>query len=307
MRPSRDLRTALMSVYAHNVLRAKGNDAFIPAAGRRLGTSSGNPLGLLSEQTDVHAATRFCVAQKQVDPTCAPMKSAAPDYQVDPGEIVPRFLDSNTITYKVTSHVTRPFAHMKYILDPRSWGKCSDFFDPRNTYQIKTDEKGVPLRDAKDRLVEEKDGPPIGDPWEGLLRERFDGPGVAVDNILVIRHQPTPRRIKVQYGLYLSESCTLGPFGDVGGLLRNTGDVVAEMDGKRVAVTVTKTLSFFDYTPGDIGDFVDFGSSLSMLMAIMGVGLVGDKFVLKLNCHLEPTQATRNAQPKAPRKGARRR
>jgi hypothetical protein len=199
-------------------------------------------------------------------------------------------LESNAATFRTTSRVNRPISQLRRVLDPRAWGRCSDFFDPEKTYRIAHD-GNRPVRDEKDDYPR-WDGPEaLGESWNGLLRERFDGPGVSVDNILVIDFKANDTRVKVDYGLYLSERCTLGPFTDVGGLEKNGGGVVARFDTKtnESVVEVTKTLRFHDFTPGDPGEWVDFGDALSMLLAVVGIALVSDKAVLRLCCEPEIT------------------
>jgi hypothetical protein len=211
-------------------------------------------------------------------------KAGVPNCVVQASPVVPTFdMQTDTMQFEMTSKVNRPLSEIRKILDPRGWGHCSDFFDPPRTYRIRVDGR-QPARDAQGRYVREDGVEPLGDSWSGLLRERFNGPGVSVDNTLAIYFQATEKEVLVDYKLYGSESCTLGFFSDIGGLQKNSGSVKAvEEDGETV-VEVTKTLSFYDYTPGDPGNFIDFGDALSMLMAVMGVALVNDKFVLKLCC-----------------------
>lgn len=206
---------------------------------------------------------------------------------VETTPLVPDF-DHTTDTLELTtwSTVNRPLAQIARVVDPRSWGKCSDFFDPERTYRVRMTADGHARRDASGEFGR-YDGPePIGTTWAGLLRERFDGPGIAVDTVLCIDFVATPKDVSLDYSLYLSDRCTLGPFTDIGGVHMNTGRLSARAtpDG-RTRVDVYKKLRFRDYTPGDSGRWVDFGDALSLLIVLMGV-VIDDKFVLKLCCDL---------------------
>lgn len=205
-------------------------------------------------------------------------------YEVRTTPLEPKFdIATRTVSFESRSSINRRLSDMRWLLDPRAWGLCSDFFDPDRTYRMKMVD-GRPVRDRRGHWVRD-DGPePYGDSWAGLLRERFDGPGVSVDNLLAIDFRAADDRVIVDYALYVSERCSLGPFVDVGGLHKNCGTVEAVAKGGTTVVDVVKTLRFHDFTPGDPGEWVDLGDALSLVMAVMGVVLVDDKIVLKLTC-----------------------
>jgi hypothetical protein len=215
-----------------------------------------------------------------------PAAPGEPECVIEVEQMDPDFdLETNAVKFRTVSRVNRHLDDLRGVLDPRAWGQCSDFFDPEKTYRIAHDQ-GKPVRDRKGNYVR-WDGPePLGESWRGVLRERFDGPGVSVDNVLVIDFESAAEKVVVDYGLYVSERCTLGPFTDVGGLERNAGGAVAWFDesSKMTVVDVTKQLRFHDFTPGDPGEWVDFGDALSMLLAVVGIALVSDKAVLRLCC-----------------------
>lgn len=201
--------------------------------------------------------------------------------------LVPEFFhETGTLKLTTYSLVNRPLSQIARVVDPRSWGKCSDFFDPERTYRVPVVD-GHGHRDASGEFARYKGPEEIGTTWAGLLRERFDGPGIAVDTVLCIDFVAGRKEVSLDYSLYLSDRCTLGPFTDIGGVRMNTGRLTAtEVLPGVTKVDVYKMLRFLDYTPGDGGRWVDFGNALSLLIVMMGV-VIDDKFVLKLCCDLD--------------------
>lgn len=282
MKPTRrDLQAAIISVERHGLhYERSGGMGALPLT---------SAIGVLLDAEDGSRSDRVALAKARLGGSGASILQGKPTAtracSIVPEPVVPKFdAASQSMTFTTATTVNRPLSEVRRVLDPRAWGQCSDFFDPELTYRLKV-EGSHPVRDRRGRWQRE-DGPEkLGEAWKGMLLERFDGPGVSVDNVLAIDFAVEKTTAIVHYGLYLSDRCRLGGLTDAGGLLKNSGAVTATEENGSTRVTVTKELRFHDYTPGDSGEWIDFGDALSMLLGVMGVVLVDDKFVLKLCCN----------------------
>jgi hypothetical protein len=201
---------------------------------------------------------------------------------------------TGTVSLKSASKVNKPIDRCLFMLDPRNWGRCSPFFDGEKTYKIKCDAGGRPLRDRKGELIRD----PVddfGEPWQGLMRERFDGHGIAVENILDIDFAVFPEDrsdkdpvtgARMSYSLYSCERCQLGLLSERGGLRKNSGGMEAAPvnGGKGTEVVVTKTVRYKDFTPGNEGRFFDLGESLNVWASVLLCARADDEAVFNLCC-----------------------
>jgi hypothetical protein len=178
------------------------------------------------------------------------------------------------------------------MLDPRNWGRCSPHFDPDATYEIKTDGQGRPMRDRRGELIKES-STPLGTPWNGLMRERFDGEGISVENILQITFTIDKEKsgavsgAGVRYSLYSCEYSQLGILRERGGLRKNSGTMTARPlpdDPKSTRVVVTKRVRYMDFTPGSPGRFFDLGGSLNVWAAVLLCARADSEAVFNLCC-----------------------
>lgn len=195
-----------------------------------------------------------------------------------------------TVSLKSESTVNKQIWRCLPMLDPRNWGRCSPHFDAEKTYQIKCDASGRPLRDRKGELIRET-AVQLGEPWQGLMRERFDGEGISVENILQIDFDMlmdggTLKGVDMFYSLYSCEWCQLGPLSERGGLRKNAGDMKARPvdGGKSTRVTVTKRVRYKDFTPGSPGRFFDLGESLNVWASVLLCARADSEAVFNLCC-----------------------
>jgi hypothetical protein len=201
---------------------------------------------------------------------------------------------SGTVHLKSVSIVHKPIEQCLKMLDPRNWGRCSPYFDPDNTYEIQTDAHRRPVRDRNGELVRGSSSA-MGEPWNGLLRERFDGEGVATENILAIdfairKRQRRITRAEMQYSLYSCEYCQLGALAERAGLRKNSGGMTAERAGSNGAstkVTVTKHVRYKDFTPGNPGRFFDLGETLTLWASVLLCARADSEAVFNLCCDPE--------------------
>lgn len=201
--------------------------------------------------------------------------------------------DSRTGTVELQSESTvhKPIAQCLKMMDPRNWGRCSPHFDAEKTYEIQRDRNGRPVRDRHGNPVRGTSSP-LGDNWEGLLRERFDGEGISVENILditfeVIRKNDVVTKVEMFYSLYGCEYSQLGLLSERGGLRKNSGSMIATpsgSDGRSTRVEVTKTVRYMDFTPGHPGRFFDLGESLNVWASVMLCARADSEAVFNLCC-----------------------
>jgi hypothetical protein len=154
-------------------------------------------------------------------------------------EYDPRSHDS---TLKVVSRVNRRIEDMGFMVDPRHWKLCSDFFKKSDPVDPKTMEP-VQMQ--------------LGQRWQ--MHEVFATPIATFENLLNItytidtRHE-VPWRFTVVYSLYESLSCTYVGETIDGVHERNSGEITAVRDPRypdQTQMTTTKTLRFRDLTPED--------------------------------------------------------
>lgn len=198
---------------------------------------------------------------------------------------------NGTVRLRSVSTVHKPIAQCLKMMDPRNWGRCSPHFDPEKTYEIQRDRNGRPMRDRHGNPVRGSSSP-LGENWEGLLRERFDGEGISVENILditfdVVRKNKVVTKVEMFYSLYGCEYSQLGPLSERGGLRKNSGSMIAEpsgSNGRSTRVEVTKTVRYMDFTPGHPGRFFDLGESLNVWASVMLCARADSEAVFNLCC-----------------------
>ena len=296
-----ELRDALWSVHFH----AAGHPPFaVPRA--FVPMSLGAAVDILLQKRDEHDTVRRHWARSQLQEAvdkgcCLPLdrkpaqalitrckKEKAPKCLPQFAPCNPRYnLFTRTTTVQTSVTVTRPLAKLTPALDPRSWAKCSPFFDAQQTFQIRCDGNGGPIRKQNGEYEREARGPKVGAEWHGLLHEQFEGTGVSFGNVLQIDFEVTAKKVHLKYNLYIPESCTIAGFSLCGGLLKDSGNTVASPvpgNPRSTKVVATKTLRFRDFTPGDPGGLIDYGDSMGIWAPLFLCLQVQDKAAFDLCC-----------------------